>query len=92
MVLKELITTVVCVCAEGGSRADFHEAGTHRQGIVRRGVQGHRQSDAADCGHQDHRPGGGRGRDRGHPAGDYGPLAVRQSLRHPILWLLPQSN
>ena len=40
------------------------------------------------CGHQDHRPGGGRGRDRRHPAGDHGPQPVRQSLHYKILWLI----
>ncbi len=39
-------------------------------------------------GHQDNRPGGGGGRDRGHPAGDHGPLTVRLALRYQILRLI----
>ena len=43
------------VVAEGGSGANFYQTGAYRQGLVRRSVQGYRQPDAADCGHQDNR-------------------------------------
>lgn len=56
------------------------------------GVQRHRQPLAQRGGHQDHRPGGGRGRNRGHPAGDHRAEPVRQSLHHQVLRLLPQSE
>ena len=44
------------------------------------------------CSNQDNRPGGGGGRDRGHPAGDHGPQPVRQSLCHKILWVIFKGN
>lgn len=45
--------------AEGRSRADIHETGAHRQRIIRRSFQRHRQSNDAGGRHQDHRFGRG---------------------------------
>lgn len=41
--------------AESGSGADIHKTGTNRQGIVWRGVQRYRQSNATSRGHKNNR-------------------------------------
>ena len=75
------------------SRAALHQTGAHRSRLLRRGLQRHRQgAQQLSRRHKDHRPGGGRGRDRRHPAGDPGALAVRQPASDQVLRLIPQSN
>lgn len=80
------------VVAEGGPRADIHETGEDRQRQFWRGLQGHRQSQPASRCHQDHRPRGGGGWNRRHPAGNHGAVAVWQPIRHEVLWILPQGK
>uniref|UniRef100_A0A7N5JK72 Serine/threonine kinase 25 n=1 Tax=Ailuropoda melanoleuca TaxID=9646 RepID=A0A7N5JK72_AILME len=75
-----------------GPRGALHQAGPYRQGLLWGGVQGHRQPHQGGGGHQDHRPGGGRGRDRGHSAGNHRAQPVRQPLHHPLLRLLPEEH
>lgn len=78
-----------CQSRPGGA---VHQAGANRQGLVRRGVQRHRQSHPESGGHQDHRPRRGGRWDWGHPAGDHSAESVRQPLRHQVLRFIPKGD
>lgn len=55
----------------------LHQDGQDREGVVWGGLQGTGQRDEESGGHQNHRPGRGRRRNRGHPTGDHGLVSVR---------------
>lgn len=74
------------------SRRAFYQTGENREGLLRRGVQRHWQSDSESGRHKNHWPGGGRRWDRGHSAGNHSAESVRQSLRNQILWILPEGK
>ena len=85
--------TFLCFCvAEGGSRADIHEAGADREGVLRGGVQRNRQQDPAGRCHQDYRSRRSRRWDRRHSAGNHGFIAMWLNFCHQIFWILPQGT
>ena len=72
--------------------SEFLPTGANWQGFVWRGVQRNGQALAARDRNQDHRPRRSWRRDWRHPAGDHGPITVRQPLCHQVLWIISQGR